>query len=62
MSNGHVVFRGLHAIMSHQCLISRRPIFSLCLACVFNGSAQVVGAMLLWHTTDLPQRFFDPLS
>src|SRR6266516_5425687 len=61
MSDGHIVFCRLHAIMAHECSVSHGPIFWLCLACIFDGGAQLIGAMLRRDTTDLPQRFFDPL-
>jgi hypothetical protein len=62
MSDGHIVFGGLHPIMGHQSLIAHRPVFGLCLARVFDGSTQMVGAMLFGHSADLPQRFFDPFG
>ena len=48
--------------MGHQGLVANRPLFFFRLAQVTNGRTQMVGAMLLWHPANLPQRFFDPLS
>ena len=61
MSNAHIVFCGLHAIMGHKSFISCGPVFGLALR-IFDGSTQMVGTMVLGNTANLPQGFFDPLS
>jgi len=48
--------------MSHQSLITLRPVFGVFLARILDRSRQMIGAMGLGDTANLPQGFFDPLS
>src|SRR5260221_7217761 len=61
MSDAHIVFRRLHAIMSHQRLIALRPVFGVLLARILDRSRHMIGAMLRRHATDLPERFLKTL-
>ena len=62
MSYADIVPSRLHAIMSHECLISNGPLFFFQLAQVTDCRTQMVCAMLLRNPTNLPERFFDALS
>ena len=49
-------------VQPHERLVASRPVFSLFLAQVSHGGAQVVGAVLLWDPTKLPERFLNALG
>src|SRR5258706_5774152 len=59
MGNAHVVPGGLHTVVPHQRLVASRPVFFFLLTELPHRSAQMIRAMLLWHTADLPQGFFN---
>src|SRR5579859_2644397 len=59
MRHSSIVPGGLHAVVCHQRLVSNGPVFSIFLAELTHRCAQMVGAMLLWHTTNLPERALD---
>jgi hypothetical protein len=52
----------LHPVMLHERQVANRPVFSLLFAQVPHGGSQVVGTMLLWDATQLPQGFLDLLT
>ena len=62
MRHPSIVPGGLHAVMLHECLVANRPVFSLLFAQLPHSSTQMVSAMLLWNSAELPERFLDPLS
>src|SRR6266498_643686 len=62
MSDPRIVPRRLHAIVSHECLVALRPVFRAALVLLFDCRRQMVGAMLLWHSANLPQGMFNPLG
>src|SRR5213082_2355278 len=62
MCHPSIVPGGLHPVMLHERLITNRPVFSLLLAQLSYGGAEMVSSVLLWHSTQLPERFLDPLS
>jgi len=57
-----IVPGGLHAVMPHEGLVTTRPVFSLFFAQQPHGCTQVVGAMLLWNPTNLPEGFLNALG
>src|SRR5713101_6322005 len=62
MRHPSIVPGGLHPVVLHEGLVAKRPVFSLLLAQVPHGGAEMVSAVLLWNSTKLPERFLDPLS
>jgi hypothetical protein len=62
MRHPSIVPGGLHPVVLHEGLVAKGPIFPLFFAQLPHSCTQVVGAVLLWNPTQLPERFLDPLS
>jgi len=62
MSHPGIVPGRLHAVVGHERLVACGPLLFLFRFQVLHGGTQVIGPMLLGHSTQLPQRFFDAFS
>jgi hypothetical protein len=61
MGYTRVVPRGLHAVVLHECLIAGAPLLAFFRPKLVDGSAQVIGPVLLRHTAHLPECLLQPL-
>jgi|SRR5712691_7841289 len=57
-----IIPRRLHPVMSHKRLVALRPVLRAALALLLDCRAQMIGAVLLWNASDLPQTILNPLS
>ena len=62
MRHPSIVPGRLHPVVLHEGLVAKRPVFSLFFAQLPDGCTQVIGAVLLWDPTQLPECFLDPLG
>ncbi len=62
MSHPRIVPGRLHAVVGHECLVAGGPLLFLCRFQVLYRRTQVIGPMLLRHSAQLPERFFDAFS
>jgi len=62
MSHPSIVPGRLHAVVGHERIVPLRPVFLSRLVQVTHRCAEMIGAVLLGYSAQLPQCFFDALG